>query len=1531
MKHARCADNGVEVVDDSHKRIRSGSWEGGLGGSPCKHGEARRMALQAGSCSMPLEPLAWLQRLCRSSHDAHTSLASANLSEHLWQCFAEFNLLMEDHFPSVPTTAIRGYHSITRMPKALLADRFMQSHGHAQQQPTSGALFGGPALPMQAQMVLLVLDRVFTSYRDAAIVKYALEAPPWLAAWCGRWGLRPGADGTVAVVAVHAYAPAAHSAPTGGANEAAPMRVVYVPCFGHQAVSQDHQEPGVLLIPGITCPDDLRRAAEEVAEACAALRWGALLATDAGYTGPTMVGMLLKLECMAGDVARPARYLAAHHPDGEWRRAAASACGVVHAVLAATWGDGAIAGALREAELVLEVVIAEAEAVEEAGAAGNGSRECSSSSSGGCGGGEGGGGGSSPRWAGFAQQQQQEQQQQHSTRTAAQQQQGARARAWLGAVCHLRRLCRTCGGTGGSSNDSTSHAGGGGPPSGSGAAVAAAADVADCLRAFRGLSASAALSPALLLTPGQATALQEWLPSAHETSYASDVAASEAVSSSSLLSTESAGAGSPGGGQQQQQQQQQRQTQQRSTQRVRGGHVLSATTLLDGHVLPTSVVLCAGVALEPLDELLHSTEEAAEMAAGADASGRRSSGSSDSSGGGSNSGSSSSSSSGSSGSGRSTAGSGRGAGRQLPVTARLTRDATESLLSRHRDEGARRQVYRSGLVPRQALLLRAMDGLAGARERAAAAAHSPHGDHQSDHQNSHQSDSDNNDGGDVDSGVGPAGAHAHHHYLSASLDGSLARTPATAAAFLRALAAALAPRAAADVAALKRAAARAGVELQRPAWAAQQAQQAQAAQVAQAQAQAQRSAASQSQRRVGFHSYESGVSGEGSGSSTAAEDADPDPGGVLGGWNVDYLLARTEAARTASVGLSWSDFSEYFTLQSVLEGLDELLRETMGLRLTPLPGWPLQQQQQQQQQGGQQQQQQEQQQGSRQQQGGGQQPPQQRQQQGGQQQRQHPQQHPQQRQQQPQGGTTSTTSTTAGGANAWGMRGRVLALRLTDDDAGGRPAGTLLLHLGAAPGEFPYTTLLRHGDLWLEGGMWGEGEAAAHASREGPGDDATQASGDGSLLSGGGGDADGPEAQSLGGSCGTVSQAQSSDGACSKASQAQADDGLPVVLIRLSDPSHGGGINDDDDGGMVGRSLSARAGLAGHRGGDGGVRIADPGWLRSLLHELGHALHYLLSVGGPSGAGDGDVANAAAAADDAAAAAAGTATAGAGVDSAGGGDGGGRSERREASSSGVGSGGAPSSPPGAFWTAPLPSAPRLCAAALPRDVRELASHLLEHWGRDERALVAMSGRRLPGARAARCAQLLRSCGYCTSLQLHDGVLSALADLYIHGALDSSVTSAAPPATSGTTPPGGNSRAAAVWRRVWGNHGVLPGVPVTLERLRNLEALGPLGGTKYVYVFCKLLAAAIWKLHLAPESGDEPTPAASSASHLCDARHSSATGGRPVKRLLLCAGGTSSPEAVVSALLGSGALVGDARTGWAPNLESPALQDIELLG
>lgn len=198
----------------------------------------------------------------------------------------------------------------------------------------------------------------------------------------------------------------------------------------------------------------------------------------------------------------------------------------------------------------------------------------------------------------------------------------------------------------------------------------------------------------------------------------------------------------------------------------------------------------------------------------------------------------------------------------------------------------------------------------------------------------------------------------------------------------------------------------------------------------------------------------------------------------------------------------------------------------------------------------------------------------------------------------------------------WGLSGGIVELDVIDEEAG--RVGRLLLHLhDNAAGEYPFTTLLRHGALW----------GPSHGSQRETGDSG----------------APGQYKYGANDDLPTGDDGGSSD--------------LPVALIRIQNPvdpslREGEGVSNSGDGPLDG-----------------------PYFLRVLLHELGHALHYICSSGGGG----------AAAATDA------------------------EPSTAEAVVDGV-------------WGAALPPAPSLSAAQCPLDIKEIPSHLLEHWAKDPECL-----------------------------------------------------------------------------------------------------------------------------------------------------------------------------------------------------------------
>ena len=93
---------------------------------------------------------------------------------------------------------------------------------------------------------------------------------------------------------------------------------------------------------------------------------------------------------------------------------------------------------------------------------------------------------------------------------------------------------------------------------------------------------------------------------------------------------------------------------------------------------------------------------------------------------------------------------------------------------------------------------------------------------------------------------------------------------------------------------------------------------------------------------------------------------------------------------------------------------------------------------------------------------------------------------------------------------------------------------------------------------------------------------------------------------------------------------------------------------------------------------------------------------------------------------------------------------------------------------------------------------------------------------------------------------------------------------------------------------------------------SLVIQAQVGGSKYIYPLCKLLAATIWKRFFLLEPLDRKA-------------------GRRVKQLLFQAGGHFEPTEVLRGLLGRDAVIEVQGGGHMPNLLDDVYQDIEMLG
>eukprot|EP00798_Chlamydomonas_sp_ICE-L_P012765 gene12765-16015_t len=626
-----------------------------------------------------------------------------------------------------------------------------------------------------------------------------------------------------------------------------------------------------------------------------------------------------------------------------------------------------------------------------------------------------------------------------------------------------------------------------------------------------------------------------------------------------------------------------------------------------------------------------------------------------------------------------------------PRVLRLSRDSIARLLQDHPNEGVRWQVYHSGLMRQQATLLQALNELVLLRHRLATL----------------------------------LGASSYSDLLMGGRGAggctSIVRTPSAAKTMLKELARGLSPYAESDVRDLATLGRKPSIR-----------------------------------GSVGEIQHEALEDPQSCGPSSSRRQQRPKPP-QISGWSVDFLVREAVrqgqkdahgGGRPGASGGTWRDYHDYFTLGSILEGVDRLLRRSFGLSLRRDPC-------------------------------------------------------------QPEGSLSDTH-----------LGGRVRRMQVIDEDSG-QLLGNLILHLHAGANDYPFTTLLRYRPMKTSGS---------------------------------------DDSERLGYEDGLPGMVSSAEKSGSRAYTQQAlDRGAARSEEGASGPSWRPG---SDDGGEMGGSDSiflstwAPDNMAWLVESDLQERIQGPFFLRSFLHELGHALHYICSASGPGGKDS---------------------PAPPGRRGPGGKD----SPAPPAPPGPRGPGGKDSPAPqnsSNSNASALPSVPYHlmgAAAYAPMDLKEIPSHVFEHFCKDPRMLHVISQHRrlgvpLPQADCVRLTRYLHTTLNFTSLDIQDLVLGALADQNMHGS-----------AADGE------------------------------KRVTAANAWLDMGGMKYVYVFAKLIAAAAWKLHLEDDPFDPEA-------------------GRKLRYLLLHAGGREDPKEAVQKLLGRESLI-EAHGGWIPDLGADVFQEIDLLG
>jgi hypothetical protein len=150
------------------------------------------------------EITAFLNRLNRHlPQDPEELQRATGFSSDGWQAFAELNDLLNQHFHTLNSVQLRGYHSFCTQDRNTLWLNYAAANGVT----IPGAALVGHQhiLPGHLQLVRFVLEHVFGTYPSASLIKFTMTVPLWAVGWTARWGWTKS---EMSVVILQAYSPA---------------------------------------------------------------------------------------------------------------------------------------------------------------------------------------------------------------------------------------------------------------------------------------------------------------------------------------------------------------------------------------------------------------------------------------------------------------------------------------------------------------------------------------------------------------------------------------------------------------------------------------------------------------------------------------------------------------------------------------------------------------------------------------------------------------------------------------------------------------------------------------------------------------------------------------------------------------------------------------------------------------------------------------------------------------------------------------------------------------------------------------------------------------------------------------------------------------------------------------------------------------------------------------------------------------------------------------------------------------------------